>query len=148
MLAAKFNCIYDEIVRFGEDLICSMWVRGFQMPPEIKTLVVRLLQFRDARDWKQFHTLKNLVSALSVETGELLELTQWKSPEDLESAAENSELKLAFSREVADVFIYLLLVCEKLGIDPVVAAQEKLIENEKKYPVDKSRGTARKYNQL
>ena len=71
------------------------------MPPEISNLVVRLLQFRDARDWKQFHTLKNLISALSVEAGELLELTQWRSTESLEGAQDNPELKAALTREIA-----------------------------------------------
>lgn len=118
------------------------------MCPEIESLVGQLLRFRDARDWKQFHTLKNLVSALSVEASELLELTQWKSSEELERALGSSELKRAFSSEVADVFIYLLLVCDKLGIDPILAAHNKLIENENKYPTDKARGTARKYSEL
>jgi NTP pyrophosphatase (non-canonical NTP hydrolase) len=118
------------------------------VPSEIAALLVRLLRFRDARDWKQFHTLKNLVSALSVEAGELLELTQWKQADELEKAVADHELKTEFSREIADVFIYLLFVCEKLGIDPVAAAQDKLLENEKKYPVEKARGTARKYSEL
>jgi NTP pyrophosphatase (non-canonical NTP hydrolase) len=102
--------------------------------PEIADLVARILEFRDARDWKQFHTLKNLVSALSVEASELLELTQWKQSEELERVLNDSEIKTEFSREIADVFIYLLLVCEKLGIDPVAAAQQKLQEKRKEVP--------------
>ena len=114
----------------------------------LKKLTADVLKFRDARDWKQFHTLKNLVSALSVEAGELLELTQGKSPQELESTLNDEQTRAAFSREIADVFIYLLLVCEKLEIDPVAAAQDKLAENERKYPVEKSRGTSRKYSEL
>jgi NTP pyrophosphatase (non-canonical NTP hydrolase) len=116
--------------------------------PELDSLVGQLLRFRDARDWKQFHTLKNLVAAFSVEASELLELTQWKSSEELERALGSAEMKRAFSSEAADVFIYLLLVCEKLGIDPILATYDKLIENENKYPTDKARGTAQKYSKL
>lgn len=118
------------------------------MSPDLTALLARLVEFRDARDWKQFHTLKNLASALSVEAGELLELTQWKTPQELEAVHNNRDLLLALTKEAADVFIYLLLICEKLDIDPVVAASNKLLENEIKYPVEKSRGTARKYSEL
>ena len=118
------------------------------MSPDLTALLAQLLEFRDARDWKQFHTLKNLVSALSVEAGELLELTQWKTPQELEGIHNNQELLLALTQEAADVFIYLLLICEKLHVDPVEAARNKLLENERKYPVEKSRGTARKYSEL
>jgi NTP pyrophosphatase (non-canonical NTP hydrolase) len=116
--------------------------------PDIAALVAQLLAFRDARDWKQFHTLKNLVSALSVEAAELLELTQWKTSEELEAALDDRDLKLAFAKEIADIFVYLLLTCEKLNIDPLVAVREKLIENEIKYPVEKSRGSAKKYSEF
>jgi NTP pyrophosphatase (non-canonical NTP hydrolase) len=116
--------------------------------PDIAALVAQLLEFRDARDWKQFHTLKNLVSALSVEAGELLELTQWKTPEELEVELNDRDLKVVFAKEIADIFSYLLLICEKLNIDPVVAVREKLVENEMKYPVEKSRGSAKKYSEL
>ena len=118
------------------------------MSPDIAGLTARLVQFRDARDWRQFHTLKNLVAAMNVEAGELLELTQWKETPELEKVASDDLLRATFSREIADVFIYLLLVCEKLGIDPVLAADQKVLENEKKYPVEKARGTARKYTEL
>jgi hypothetical protein len=70
--------------------------------PDITALVAQLLEFRDARDWKQFHTLKNLVSALSVEAAELLELTQWKTTEELEAALNDQNLQVAFANEIAD----------------------------------------------
>ena len=117
------------------------------MSPEIDNLIHRLVEFRDARNWKQFHTLKNLASALSVEAAELLELTQWKKPEELENEAlADGKLNAALITEIADVFIYLLLICEKLQIDPVTAAREKLIENETKYPIEKARSSAKKYS--
>jgi hypothetical protein len=92
--------------------------------------------------------LKNLASALSVEAAELLELTQWKKPEELENEAlADGKLNAALITEIADVFIYLL-ICEKLQIDPVTAAREKLIENETKYPIEKARSSAKKYSEL
>jgi NTP pyrophosphatase (non-canonical NTP hydrolase) len=118
------------------------------MSPDISALVAKILQFRDARDWKRFHTLKNLVSATAVEAAELLELTQWKTTEELEAVRNNPELLAQLDNEVADVFIYLLLICEKLAVDPIAAARRKMAENEKRYPIEKSRGSATKYSQL
>jgi NTP pyrophosphatase (non-canonical NTP hydrolase) len=119
------------------------------MSPEIADLVARLIEFRDARHWRQFHTVKNLASALSVEAAELLELTQWKTPEELDMLIlTDRNLNASFAEEIADVFIYLLLICERLKIDPVVAAEQKLQKNETRYPIEKSRGTARKYYEL
>lgn len=118
------------------------------MTSSIQSITERLIEFRDERDWKQFHTLKNLASALSVEAAELLELTQWKSDKELESVKGDAADKQKFSSEIADVFAYLLLICEKLDIDPIAAAEAKIIENARKYPVDKSRGKATKYSDL
>jgi NTP pyrophosphatase (non-canonical NTP hydrolase) len=118
------------------------------MSSDVSVLLDRILRFRDARDWKQFHTLKNLAAALSVEAAELLELTQWKTLQELEGAHGNPKLLKLFEGEVADVLIYLLLISEKLGIDPVKAAGDKLLDNEERYPVEKSRGSAKKYSEL
>ena len=105
-----------------------------------------LRAFADARDWGQFHSPKNLAMALSVEAAELLEVFQWISEQEsrtLEPAA-----KAAASEEIADVLLYLLRLADTLGIDPVAAAQDKMKANEKKYPVDKARGSNRKYTEL
>ena len=116
------------------------------MTPDLTSVLARLLEFRDARDWKQFHSLKNLVAALAVEASELLELTQWKTAEDLERTSDDPALTSLFSKEIADVLIYLLLISEKLAIDPIQAAAAKIQENEERYPVEKSKGSAKKYS--
>jgi len=105
-----------------------------------------LRAFTGARDWDQFHSPKNLAMALSVEAAELLELFQWVTEADsrnLEPAA-----KAAASEEIADVLLYLLLLCDELGVDPVAAAERKMIANAQKYPVEKARGTSKKYDRL
>ena len=106
-------------------------------------LTQALLQFRDERNWAQFHTLRNLIVSLNLEAAELLELTQWKSEEEmLEISGE------ALRDECADVLLYLLLIADRAGIDLEAAAQDKLRKNAEKYPVDKSYGTSRKYTEL
>ncbi len=106
-------------------------------------LTQALLQFRDERNWAQFHTLRNLIVSLNLEAAELLELTQWKSEEEmLEISGE------ALRDECADVMLYLLLIAEKAGIDLEQAARNKLKKNAEKYPVAKSYGSSRKYTQL
>jgi NTP pyrophosphatase (non-canonical NTP hydrolase) len=101
--------------------------------------------FVDERDWDQFHTPKNLSSALSVEAAELLEHFQWLRDG---SAAELGEAKLAEVRhEMADVLVYLVRLADKLDVDLAAAVEEKMILNRAKYPADKVRGDARKYDQ-
>ena len=115
---------------------------------ELDILTKRLLAFRDARDWQQFHSLKNLIISLNLESAELLELTQWKSDEGLEKSLQDPKTKQHFEQECADILSYLLLVAERAGIDLVKATNDKIDANEKKYPVDKSKGNAKKYTQL
>jgi len=116
--------------------------------PSIDELTKQLLEFRDARDWRQFHSLKDLILSLSLEAGELLELTQWKPEKNFEEEAAGEEMRQRLSEECADVFLYLLLITERAGIDIQRAAAEKIASNDLKYPVAKSRGTAAKYNKL
>ncbi len=111
-------------------------------------LTERLIDFRDARDWKQFHSLKNLILSLNLEAAELLELTQWKSDGQTESAIDNPDFKSRLEEECADVLLYLLLITERAGIDLLEVASDKISANALKYPVDKSRGNARKYSEL
>jgi len=117
-------------------------------PPSISELTQQLIAFRDARDWRQFHSLKDLILSLNLEAAELLELTQWKPESDFEKEAQEEPMQQRLREECADVFLYLLLVAERAGIDLQQAAAEKIHANDKKYPVEKSRGTAAKYNQL
>ena len=115
---------------------------------DINALRTKITRFRDARNWEQFHSLKNLAAALSVEAAELLELTQWKTAQELEGAKSDPTLLSRFSEEIADVFIYLLLISDKLEIDLLRETDKKIKENSKKYPVSKSRGSAKKYSEL
>jgi len=118
------------------------------MDQNIQELLLEVCRFRDARDWAKFHTFKNLAVSLSIEAAELLELTQWSSDAELKEKLGNQEFVAKVSDEVADVLIYLLLICEKVGVDPLQAARMKVQQNNQRYPVEKSRGNARKHTDL
>ena len=105
-----------------------------------------LRAFAAARDWGQFHSPKNLAMALSVEAAELVEIFQWVTEAD--SRKLDAAAKAAASEEIADVLLYLIRLSDRLGIDPLAAAEHKLIANARKYPVDKARGTSTKYTEL
>jgi NTP pyrophosphatase (non-canonical NTP hydrolase) len=113
---------------------------------ELEGLREQLRDFAAARDWDQFHSPKNLAMALSVEAGELLEVFQWLTEE--QSRSLDATTQAAVSSEIADVLLYLIRLGDKLGIDPVAAAQRKMVENAQKYPVDKARGNSKKYTEL
>lgn len=115
---------------------------------ELAKLTKQLIAFRNAREWEQFHTVKNLSAALAVEAAELLEITQWRSDSQLDDELSDPELRDKLAQECADVMIYLLLICERTGIDLLNAVSTKIAINEQKYPVTKSKGTAKKYNEL
>ena len=106
-----------------------------------------LLRFRDERDWKQFHTLKNLIVSLNLEAAELLELTQWKTDADMLRLQQDPAFRERLQDECADVLLYLLLVAEEAGIDLLDAAQRKIDKNARRYPVELARGSARKYTE-
>lgn len=112
----------------------------------LEGLRAKLDAFAVERDWAQFHSPKNLVMALSGEVGELTEHFQWLTLEQSErlSAETLAEVEL----EIADVLLFLVRLADRLGVDPVRAAERKLELNAKKYPVDKSRGIATKYDKL
>jgi len=119
-----------------------------QERPSLEELTRRLLEFRDERDWRQFHSLKDLILSLSLEASELLELTQWKPADEFEVAAHDEPMQQRLKEECADVLLYLLLIAERAGIDLQSAAAQKIRANELKYPVEKARGTAAKYTEL
>lgn len=98
--------------------------------------------FAEARDWQQFHTPKNLASALIVEAAELLEHYQWLTPE--QSAALDPAAREAVAREMADVLIYLLRLAQVQGIDLLAAAEAKLADNARRYPVETAHGSSAK----
>ncbi len=116
--------------------------------PNLESLTARLLAFRDARDWQQFHSLKDLILSLNLEASELLELTQWKSESEFANLADTPEMKAKLEEECADVLLYLLLIAERAGIDLLAVADAKIDRNGEKYPVDKAKGVARKYDEL
>ena len=111
---------------------------------DIDKLTAQLLNFRNERDWEQFHDSKNLALALSIEASELNELFLWKSTE-----AEISNVnKERLSEELADVFAYALLLAEKNNLNVSTILEEKIRKNNEKYPVTQSKGSSKKYDEL
>ncbi|HLO60131.1 MAG TPA: nucleotide pyrophosphohydrolase [Bacteroidales bacterium] len=110
---------------------------------EIDALSQELIRFRDERHWQQFHNSKDLALAISIEAAELNELFLWKTVEEAEKV-DREKLK----EELADVFAFALLLAEKHDFDVKEIVLEKIRKNNEKYPVEKSRGTAKKYNEL
>jgi NTP pyrophosphatase (non-canonical NTP hydrolase) len=106
----------------------------------------QLLRFRKDRDWEQFHTFKNLAISISLEAAELLEHVQWIADSQVsDTIAEKID---EVSAEMADIAIYLSYLAHDLGVDLEQAVQRKLIANEAKYPIEKAKGSALKYDQL
>ncbi|WP_082350903.1 nucleotide pyrophosphohydrolase [Paenibacillus xylanivorans] len=102
----------------------------------------RINQFRDERDWRQFHNEKDLAISISLEANELLELFQWKTSEEAKGNPER------LKEELADVLIYSYMLADNLGFDMDEIIAEKLIKNARKYPVPESFGQKKKYNEL
>lgn len=107
---------------------------------DISQITEALLQFRNERDWEQFHNPKDLALAINVEAGELLELFLWKNAEE----ANKEKVK----EELADILAFSLLLADKYEFDVKEIVLEKIRKNAEKYPVDKAKGTAKKYNEL
>jgi len=112
----------------------------------MKQLIRDLREFARERDWEKFHSPKNLAMALSVEVGELVEHFQWLTQgESYELGGEKLD---EIEEEIGDILIYLTCLGDKFGIDPLEAAKQKLKKNGLRYPVEKSKGSAKKYNEL
>ena len=109
-------------------------------------LIKKILAFRDARDWKQFHNPKDLAISLVLEAGEVMEHFQWKSKEEVEEYVKTH--KEHIGEELADVQNYLLLLSHDLGIDLEKAVLKKMKKNALKYPIHKAKGKHTKYNKL
>ena len=114
------------------------------MSDRIDRLLIEILRFRSERDWKKFHTPRNLAISISLEAAELLENFQWQIGEEPITPV----IKEGASKEIADIFIYLLSMSHDLGIDLIEAATKKLEESHARYPVEKSRGSSKKYTEL
>ena len=106
-------------------------------------IIAQLIQFRDEREWKQFHDSKNLATAISIEAAELNELYLWKTIKE----SEEVDIK-KIKEELADILSFSFLLAEKHGLDPFEIVADKIKINAEKYPVDKAKGTATKYTDL
>jgi len=110
---------------------------------DLKEIEKKVIDFRDERNWKQFHQVKDLLLGLNIEVAELQELFLWKS-EEQQSEIDGEKIK----DELADIGIFLVYICNHYNIDLTEAISEKLEKNRLKYPVDKSRNSNKKYNEL
>jgi NTP pyrophosphatase (non-canonical NTP hydrolase) len=110
---------------------------------DVQAIISELVKFRNERDWAQFHDSKNLATAISIEAAELNELFLWKSVEDSEKV-DRPKIK----EELADVMAYCFLLADKHGFDVKEIILEKIRQNAEKYPIEKAKGNARKYNEL
>ena len=111
---------------------------------DLSLIQQKIRAFRDERDWMQFHNPKNLAVSISIEAAELLEHFQWKSPEESERHA--AEAKEQIADEIADVAVYLIELCDNLAINLEGAIHTKLEKNASKYPVERARGSTKKYS--
>lgn len=107
---------------------------------EINEIIDALIKFRNERDWEQFHNPKDLALAINIEAGELLELFLWKNAKD----ANKEKVK----EELADIFSFAFLLADKYGFDVKQIILDKIKVNSEKYPVNKAKGTAKKYDEL
>jgi dCTP diphosphatase len=114
---------------------------------DIEELQKKVIDFRDARDWAQYHNPKDPAISLTLEAAELLEIFQWKDAEEVEAIRSDPEGPRWVQEEVGDILIYALNMCDAFGFDPSEVILEKLVINEKKYPVEKAKGSAKKYTE-
>ncbi|KKP32330.1 MAG: hypothetical protein UR22_C0013G0002 [Parcubacteria group bacterium GW2011_GWC2_32_10] len=113
---------------------------------KIEELTKRIIDFRNARDWEQFHNPKDVALSLVLEAGEVMEHFQWKNKEEIEKYV--VEAKGEIGEELADVLYWVLLMSHDLKIDVLDALEKKIKKNEEKYPVEKAKGKHAKYNKL
>ena len=116
------------------------------MPTELESLKLRLREFAKERDWDQFHSPKNFSMAIIVECAELVEHFQWLTDDQSKNLPEDTLEEV--SLEMADIFLYLIRLADKLDVDLIDAANCKIKLNAEKYPIDKAKGLATKYNKL
>ena len=113
---------------------------------EIKALQAKIREFRDERDWKQFHNPKDMATAICLESAELLEHFQWRNGAEIDARA--IEKRAEITDEIADIAVYLLELADNLGIDITAAINQKMVKNATKYPVAKAKGSNKKYTEL
>lgn len=113
---------------------------------QVISLTERIIAFRDARDWKQFHNPKDVALSLVLEAGEVMEHFQWKNPQEIEEYIKTN--KKDIGEELADVLYWVLLMSHDLEINVLDALEKKVEKNEEKYPVEKAKGKHTKYTDL
>ncbi|MES2315091.1 MAG: nucleotide pyrophosphohydrolase [Patescibacteria group bacterium] len=113
---------------------------------DISEITKRIIAFRDARDWKQFHNPKDLALSLVLEATEVMEHFQWKNPKEIEEYLKTNKADIA--EELADTLYWILLMGNDLNIDVLKALEKKIEKNESKYPVEKAKGKHTKYDKL
>lgn len=118
------------------------------MTTTLDELTRAALRFRDEREWARFHTPKNLAMGLGIEAGELAELFLWKDDDEIRAALEDPAYREKVAHELADVQVFLLYLAEATGVALGDAVRAKLALNAQKYPVEKARGSAKKYDEL
>ena len=112
----------------------------------LDVIVKKIIEFRDERDWSQFHCPKNLAEAINIEASELLEIFLWMTTEQSKKLGEAEIQNL--KNEIADIFIFMTYLCHHFGIDLLDSVYEKIEKNSVKYPISKSKGSSKKYNEL
>jgi NTP pyrophosphatase (non-canonical NTP hydrolase) len=113
---------------------------------DLSDLQKRVVAFRDARDWKQFHNPKDVALSLVLEAAELMEHFQWKTPQEIDEHLKNKNKEVG--EELMDVLYWVLLSANDLGIDIEKAFNRKMAQNERKYPISKAKGSHKKYTEL
>lgn len=116
------------------------------MSEKLESLTEKLLEFRRQRDWEQFHDPKNLAEAISIEASELLEVFLWKTTQDSRNLSDSNRQKV--EEEAADIMIFLIYLSKECGFNLLDIVEQKIKTNSGKYPIEKSKGTAKKYNEL
>ena len=112
---------------------------------DLQDFTQAILAFRDRRDWKQFHSVRNLAAGLSIEAAELQEILLWKSDSEVAALLQSPSGRQRLAEEIADVLVFSLLLCHEAGLDPGQVVRGKLRQNARKYPVRLAKGKALKY---
>ena len=114
---------------------------------DLKEIQEKVIDFRERRNWGQYHNPKDLAISLSLEAGELLEIFQWKNPKEVESIKSDDKTLKKIKEELGDIFIYALTLSHEFDLDPSDIILNKLKINEKKYPAEKVKGKSKKYSE-
>lgn len=115
---------------------------------KFENILSAIIEFRDRRNWKQFHKIKDLLVGLNIEVGELMELFLWKNDNQIEEELEKDGLKTRIGEELSDIFIFIIYLSDHFKIDLLDAVQRKLLKNNEKYPVEKAFNSNKKYTQF